>query len=163
MGVFQWSLQLQRHTIEPTWHQCHCPHQAGKKRLSWQFQGKDGWNAGISIEHYHYQRVVPKCSCLLMILDTTEFKHQHLTQPSVTAEDQVLHGVQYLTSALKGMPTSSINFQMSALRSLRDIINTWSGVQIPALPAAQPEYNSDQPATTAPTYDLLPSALDMDK
>ena len=98
-----------------------------------------------------------------MILDTTESRHQHLTQPSVTTEDWVLHGIQHLTATLKGMPTFNINIWMSALHSLQNTINAWSGVHAPAPKAFRPEYDPAQPAPTAPTHDLLPSALERDK
>ena len=93
------------------------------KRLLWQFRGKDGWSADVSLEHYRCQRVVPKCSRLLMILDTTEFRHQHLIQPSIAVEDWVLHGIQHVTVALQGMPTSHIESQMLALHSVQDATN----------------------------------------
>ena len=93
------------------------------KRLSYQFSGKDGWSEGVSLEHYCYQRVVPKCSCSLIILNMTKVWHQHITQPSVTAEEWVLHSIQHITVVLQGMPHVHVDSQLLALRSLQDTIN----------------------------------------
>ena len=97
-----------------------------------------------------------------MILDTTEFRHQHLTQPSVTSEDLVLHGIQLLTAVLQRMPNSHVYSQMLALHSLQDAIDAWSAVQAPAPNMAWPDNNPAQPAPTAPYSAVLLSALDRD-
>ena len=65
-------------------------HKKPGRRQSWDFRGKDGWNVGASMTHYRCQRVIPKLSRSMTISDTTEFRHHHITHPSVTPEDRVL-------------------------------------------------------------------------
>ena len=60
-----------------------------------------------------------------MISDTTEFRHHHITQPSVTPKDRVLHGLQQLTVALQGAPYSRSGDQICALQSLKDTLTNW--------------------------------------
>ena len=71
----------------------------GRQR-SWDFHGKYGWSVGTLMTHYRCQHIIPKLTRSMMISDTTEFRHHHITQPSVTPEDRVLHGLIQLTAAL---------------------------------------------------------------
>ena len=64
------------------------------RRRSWDFRVKDGWSVGASFTHYRCQRVIPKLTISMMISDTTEFRHHHITHPSITPEDRVLHRLQ---------------------------------------------------------------------
>ena len=84
--------------------------------LSWDFCGKYGWSVGVTLKHYQCQRVIPKCTRKMMILDTTEFRHHHLTQASVTPAYRVLHGMQHLTSALQGTPSSRYDVKMTGIQ-----------------------------------------------
>ena len=102
--------------------------------------------------------MVPKCSRLLMISDTTEFRHQHPTQPFITAEDWVLHGIQHLTAVLQGISTSHFERNILTLHSLQDVINSWCGVQAPAHTAHWPKDDHAQPAPTYPASNLLSPA-----
>ena len=63
-------------------------------RCTWDFRGKDGWGVGVSFWHYRCQRVVAKATKAEQISDTVEFRHQYLTQPTITSDDRVLHDVQ---------------------------------------------------------------------
>ena len=96
------------------------------RRKSWDFCGKDGWNVGASMTHYSCQRVIPKLTRCMMISDTTEFRHHHITQPSVTAEDRVLHGLEQLMAAFQGAPYYRPGDQIRALQSLKDTLKNWA-------------------------------------
>ena len=61
------------------------------------------------------------------ISDTVEFRHQHITQPTLTSNDRVLHGMQNLTGALKDAPTVACDTQLQAIEELRNILRNWSG------------------------------------
>ena len=102
-------------------------HDKPLKRKSWGFRGKDGWSIGVSLEHYLCQRFIPKDSRALSISDTIKFHHQHLTQPSVTAKDRVLHGMQQLTSVLQKSPSSHSSAQLEAIQALHNTLGKWSG------------------------------------
>ena len=74
-------------------------------QYTWDFRGKERWGVGVSTEHYRCQRVVAKATKAEQISDTVEFRHQYLTQPTLTSDERVLHGMQNLTGALKDAPT----------------------------------------------------------
>ena len=58
----------------------------------------------------------------MVISDTTKFRHHHITQPTVTPEDRVNHGMQQLVSALQGGKTSIYSKQLHAILSLQDTL-----------------------------------------
>ena len=101
-------------------------HDKPLNRNSWSFRGKDDWSVGVSLKHYRCQRFIPKDSRALSISNTIEFCHQHLTHPSVTAEDRVLHGVQQLNSALQHSPSSHSSEQLEAIQALPNALGKWS-------------------------------------
>ena len=96
------------------------------RRKSWDFRGKDGWSVGVSLKHYRCQLVIPKLSKSLVTSDTTEFRHHHITQPSVTPDDRVTHGLQQLVSALQGGTPSRSSEQLDAIQQLQDTLTGWS-------------------------------------
>ena len=96
------------------------------RRQSWDFRGRDGWSVGASMTHYRCQSVIPKLTRSMVISDTTEFRHHHITQTSVTPEDRVLHGLQQLTADLQGAPYSISGDQIRALQSLKDTLTNWA-------------------------------------
>ena len=61
------------------------------------------------------------------ISDTVEFRHQTITQTTLTYDDCVLHGIQNLTGALKDAPTVACDTQLQAIEELRNVLSNWSG------------------------------------
>ena len=78
------------------------------------------------LEHYRCQRFIPKDPQALSISNTIECFHQHLTQPSVTAEDRVLNGMKQLTSALQKSQSSNSSAQFEAIQALQNALGEWS-------------------------------------
>ena len=97
------------------------------------------------MKHYQCQRVIPKCTRKMMILDTTEFRHHHLTQASVTPAYRVLHGMQHQTSALQGTLSSRLDGKMAAIQELKDALNNWGGNM--TLTNEEPEQRQALPIT----------------
>ena len=62
----------------------------------------------------------------MMISDTTDFSHHHIIQSSVTPEDRLLHGLQQLTAALQGDPSSQSGEQICDLQYLKDTLTDWA-------------------------------------
>ena len=80
-----------------------------------------------STEHYRCQRVLAKATKAEQISDTVDFRHQYLTQPTITPDDRVLHGMQNLTGALKDASTVACDTQLQAIAELRNVLRNWSG------------------------------------
>ena len=95
--------------------------------LSWDFCGKYGWSVGVTLKHYQCQRVIPNCTRKMLISYTTEFRQHHLTQPSVTPYDMMIHRMNHLTSALQGTTSSNSDGQMTNIQKLQDALNNWVG------------------------------------
>ena len=70
--------------------------------------------------------MVAKATKAEQISDTVKFRHQHITQPTLTSDDRVIHGIQHLTGALKDAPTVSCDTQLRAIEELRNVLRNWS-------------------------------------
>ena len=95
-------------------------------RNTWEFRGKYVWSLGCSLEHYRCQRVAPKDTKAVQISDTIEYRHHYLTQPTLTPDDHVLHGLQTLTYALEDEPVQMCDKQLHAISTLHKIFGKWN-------------------------------------
>ena len=113
-------------------------HKKTGNRHSWDFRGKHGWNVGVSLKHYCCQLVVAKYTTAVQVSDTIEFRHHYLTQPSVTPEDIILHGMDTLPCNLEDAPTAACYAQLSVIADLHDLFHCWSSPaqDSPPLPPA---------------------------
>ena len=87
-----------------------CPvmiHKKTSNRKSWDFRSKEGWSVGVSFEHYRCQLVIPADTREINVSDTVEFLHHFITNPTLTPEDRILHGINTLSSAIKDRPTAT--------------------------------------------------------
>ena len=84
------------------------------------------------------------------ISNTVEFRHQTITQPTLTSDDRVLHGMQNFTVALKDAPTVACDTQLQAIAELRNVLRDWSG---------QESIIRTQPPTKVP-HAVLPRVRD---
>ena len=127
-------------------------HQNAGVRNSWDFRCKEGWNVGVSLEHYRCHRVVSRASRTEQISDAVEFRHQHITSPTISTEDRVLHGINTLTDALKGASTSVSDDQLRAISALRDLCTAWAtSTPLPAGAPAPPARVVQQSVEPSPT------------
>ena len=100
--------------------------------------------------HYRCQRVILKLTRSMMISDTTEFRNQQITQPLVTPDDRILHGLKQLTVALQGAPSSRSGDQIRVIQSLQDTLNYW------AIDTTHTEMTPPQPSEKDKWYYRLP-------
>ena len=96
-------------------------HKKPSVRNSWDFHVKYGWSLSFSLEHYRCQHVAPKDTKAVQVSDTLEYWHHYLTQPNLTPEDCVLHGLQTLTCALEDAPIQMCDAQLRAISALHKI------------------------------------------
>ena len=62
-------------------------------------------------------------------MDTAEFIHEYLTQPTVTLEDIMTHAIHFLYAALKDVPVSLWDSQLAAIKAVRAIFSKWITVE----------------------------------
>ena len=65
------------------------------------------------------------------VSDTVEFRHHHLTQPTVTPMDRIVHSVATLTCALHEAPTIACENQLSTIQALHQAIKRWDKLTLP--------------------------------
>jgi len=71
-------------------------------RLSWDTRSEPGFNLGTSMEHHRCFRVYVTRTRATRISETVFFKHQYITNPTLTPEYRVVAAAQQLATALKG-------------------------------------------------------------
>ncbi len=77
-------------------------------RRTWDTQADAGFSLGTSMEHHRCFRVYITRTRATRISDTVFFKHQYITNPTVSLESHVFAAVQKLTIALQGnIPTGN--------------------------------------------------------
>ena len=72
------------------------------------------------MDSYRCDKVIPKDTLAVTISDTVEYRHEHLTIPTVTPADKILHELHLLTGALADVPTAHIDAQLKAIGDLWD-------------------------------------------
>ena len=111
-----------------------CPvmiHKKTSNRKSWYFRSKEGWNVGVSFEHYRCQLVIPADTRKINVSDTVEFLHHFITTLTLTPEDHILHGINTLSNAIQDKPSATYEAQIQAITKLRDICTGWAGIDTP--------------------------------
>jgi hypothetical protein len=100
-------------------------HKKTSQRHLWDFRAREGWSIGAAMQSYRCDRVIAKDSLAVCMLDTVEYRHAHLTIPTVTPDDRILHGLQNLTGALADVPTARCDAQLQAISNLRAACHWW--------------------------------------
>ena len=92
-----------------------------KNKKSWDQKGREGFSVGPALQHYRCIHAIDSKTKALIITDTAKYLHEYLTQPHITAEDRMNHTIQFLTAALKDVPTSICDSQLSAIEAVKAI------------------------------------------
>ncbi len=77
-------------------------HVKPKNRWTWDTHTKAGFNLGTSMEHHQCFQIYVTNTRATRVSDTVFFKHQYITNPTVSTESLVVAAAQQLTSTLKG-------------------------------------------------------------
>ena len=76
-------------------------HESTNRRKTWDPRSLTGWYVGTLMEHYQCHKIFCKKTRTERISDTVTFQHRYITQPTVTAEDQLIKAIEDLSSALR--------------------------------------------------------------
>jgi len=71
-------------------------------RRTWDTRSDAGFSLGTSIEHHHCFRVYVAKTRATRISETVHFKHQYITNPTVSPDSHVVAAAQQLATALQG-------------------------------------------------------------
>ena len=88
------------------------------------------------------------------ISDTVEFRDHHLTQPTVTHMDHIVHGVNTLTCALHNTPHIACENQLLTIDALHRAIHQWTKTAGP--PQTKPHHTTLSHTGTQPRSILCP-------
>jgi hypothetical protein len=118
-------------------------HEKTDKRGTWAYHSVDGWYLFTSPEHYRTHNCHIKYTKSEQLSNTVQFQHKHITNPTITHANKVMHALADCVKALQGMTGCARNSQ--AAQDLKQIIEaTKAHVQ------AQPDRLEDvaTPSTT---------------
>ena len=73
------------------------------------------------MDSYRCDKYISKDTKAAAISDTVEYRHEYLTTPSVTPEDQIMLSINKLTAAIEGTNTTKFDAQMQAITALQDM------------------------------------------
>jgi hypothetical protein len=77
-------------------------HDSVERRQSWAQRALSGWYIRTSDEHYRCHCVYNKRTKAERISDTVIFKHEYITQPTVTPHDVLIKAITELTTTING-------------------------------------------------------------
>jgi len=98
-------------------------HESNNRRKTWDPRSLTGWYLGTSTEHYRCHKIFCKKTRSERISDTVFFRHQYITQPTITPEDQIVKAVGDLSSALRRRRNLRGKEDMEILQQLNNILN----------------------------------------
>ena len=96
------------------------------------------------MKHYKCQNIVAKGTRATRVSDTLEFRHHHLTIPTRTPADYIIHGVKRLTTAINAAPAVECDNQLAAIQSLRQAFHWWLRPQEQPPPGAPDHQHPSQ-------------------
>ncbi len=97
-------------------------HKKTNRRKSWDEHSSDGWYLKMSPDHYRCHIIFVKTTPAKQISNTVYFKHKHITQPTLTLEDLMVHAIQDLSNAIKGGKKLGNSTQINAIKGLTDAL-----------------------------------------
>ena len=108
-----------------------------KKRKSWDQIRHEGFSVGPELHHYRCIQAIDSKTKSLRITDTAEYLHAYLTQHHVMVEDRMTNTIHLFLAALKEVPNSICDSQLTAIEAVRTIFENWRTVE--SLPPASPK------------------------
>ena len=69
---------------------------------------------------------------MAQVSNTVEFRHHHLTHPTVTPMDRIVNGVTTLTCTLHESPNIACDNQLAVIQDLHQAIQQWSKLTLTA-------------------------------
>ena len=111
-------------------------HTTSNNRKSWDQRGRKGFSVVPALHHYHFIQAIDSKTKSMLFTYTEEYLHDYLTQPRVTSEDRMTHDIHFLSVAIKDVPTSLCNSQITDIKAVCEIFSKWITVEsYPTVPS----------------------------
>jgi hypothetical protein len=133
MGIFPGALRLQQDATWSGWLSRVLIHAKPATWQSWDFRMKPGFYIGPALDSYCCFKLRKSNTKSQVILDTVKFCHSYLSVPVPSAEDEIIHGLQVVAGVIRGAPPQISIYQLKAITSLQEIIESWHALAPPSL------------------------------
>ena len=90
-------------------------HTKSNNHKSWDRRGREVFSVGPALHHYRCIQEIDGKTKALLITYTSDYLHEYLTQPILTAEDIMTHAIHFLSAALKDVPNIICDSQLSSI------------------------------------------------
>ena len=88
------------------------------KRGTWAYHSVDGWYLNTSPDHYRVHNCHIKSTQSERLTDTIQFKHKHITNPTLTHHDKLMHALAKCKETLEGLTKGQADQQLDELKSI---------------------------------------------
>ena len=99
-------------------------HEKTDKRGTWAYHCVDGWYLFTSPEHYRVHNCHVKATKKERLTDTIQFKHKHITSPSLSPQDKLMNAIANCKAALLGATHEQSNHELNELKTIVNNIET---------------------------------------
>jgi hypothetical protein len=99
-------------------------HEKTDKRGTWAFHSLDGWYLNTSPEHYRVHNCHIKSTRAERLSDTVQFKHKHITNPTLSHSDKLMNALANCKAALMGKINNESDHSLEELRTIVQQVET---------------------------------------
>eukprot|EP00956_Cyclotella_meneghiniana_P024798 scaffold50421_cov81-Cyclotella_meneghiniana.AAC.3 len=121
-------------------------HEKTDKRGTWAYHSLDGWYLNTSPEHYRVHNCHIKSTKAERLTDTIQFKHKHITNPTLSHSDKLMNALANCKAALLGHIDFKADHNLSELNTLVQQVEQKLNSEIPIAPQVpQPPESTNTP------------------
>ncbi|KAL7483589.1 hypothetical protein ACHAW6_009233 [Cyclotella cf. meneghiniana] len=93
-------------------------HKKMDKRGMWVYHSLDGWYLNTSPEHYRVHNCHIKSTKAEQLMDTIQFKHKHITNPTVSHSDKIMNALANCKAALMGKIDNKSDHSLEEVKTI---------------------------------------------
>jgi hypothetical protein len=97
-------------------------HEKADKRGTWAYHSVDGWYLSTSPDHYRTHLCHIKNTNSNWLSDTVHFKHEHITNPTLTHTDKIMRALSHCAKVLKGKDTTATDQELGNLQRIVEVM-----------------------------------------
>jgi hypothetical protein len=119
-------------------------HEKTDKRGTWAYHSLDGWYLNTSPEHYRVHNCHIKSTRAERLSDTIQFKHKHITNPTLSHSDKLMNALANCKAILLGKLDNTSDHSLYELKTIvQQVEHKLQRKQITSMNQEQPRHSVD--------------------